>query len=319
MIDPASMIGAIRAKIHSNLWSIVPATAYSGLEKSHSRYEPPIDASAIRTSVVAAAIAMQGACSTRCLDSRARANWSFSTSSFSESACRPPGSDVGTVSPGSVLTGVSSTSPMATSISASGTESPRSHLDTVCLTTFSLSASSSCERPFYFLRAWIFSFSMGGSFLSPGSYVTAMLPADGPLLQATGCNVREDCLISQGGYKLVKTLIEKGAAMSVFDWGSGFVLVATQLLPGVVAVVLALAAAVAARSKAMPVLIGASGLAAALSLLGVLMQLQHFAHVDNASAWYDTIDVYVACAVALIVLTFGLNLVALVRGFRNQG
>lgn len=208
---------------------------------------------------------------------------------------------------------------MATSISASGTESPRSHLDTVCLTTFSLSASSSCERPFYFLGAWIFSFSMGGSFLSPGSYVTAMLPADGPLLQATGCNVREDCLISQGGYKLVKTLIEKGAAMSVFDWGSGFVLVATQLLPGVVAVVLALAAAVAARSKAMPALIGASGLAAALSLLGVLMQLQHFAHVDNASAWYDTIDVYVACAVALIVLTFGLNLVALVRGFRNQG
>lgn len=146
-----------------------------------------------------------------------------------------------------------------------------------------------------------------------------MLPADGPLPQAAGCNVREDCLISQGGYKLVKTLIEKGAAMSVFDWGSGFVLVATQLLPGVVAVVLALAAAVAARSKAMPALIGASGLAAALSLLGVLMQLQHFAHVDNASAWYDTIDVYVACAVALIVLTFGLNLVALVRGFRSQG
>ncbi len=107
--------------------------------------------------------------------------------------------------------------------------------------------------------------------------------------------------------------------MSVFDLGSGFVMVATQLLPGVVAVVLALAAAVAARSKAMPALIGASGLAAALSLLGVLMQLQHFARVDNASAWYDTIDVYVACAVALIVLTFGLNLVALGRGFRNQG
>lgn len=128
-----------------------------------------------------------------------------------------------------------------------------------------------------------------------------------------------DCLISQGGYKLVKILIEKGVAMSVFDLGSGFVMVATQLLPGVVAVVLALAAAVAARSKAMPALIGASGLAAALSLLGVLMQLQHFARVDNASAWYDTIDVYVACAIVLIVLTFGLNLVALVRGFRSQG
>lgn len=78
---------------------------------------------------------------------------------------------------------------MATSISASSTESPCSYLDTVCLTTFSLSASSSCERPFDFLGAWIFSFSMGGSFLSPGSYVTAMLPADGPLPQATGRNM----------------------------------------------------------------------------------------------------------------------------------
>lgn len=107
--------------------------------------------------------------------------------------------------------------------------------------------------------------------------------------------------------------------MGVFDWGSGFALVSTQLLPGIVAVVLALAAAVAARSKAMPVLIGGSGLAAALSLLGVLMQLQHFARVDNASAWYDTIDAYVVCAATLIVLTFGFNLVALLRGFRNQG
>lgn len=91
---------------------------------------------------------------------------------FSESACRPPGTDVGTVSPGSVLTGVSSTSPMATSISASGTESPRSHLDTVCLTTFSLSASSSCERPFYFLRAWMFSFGMANPFFR----LTSTLP-----------------------------------------------------------------------------------------------------------------------------------------------
>ena len=80
---------------------------------------------------------------------------------------------------------------MATNISASGTESPRFYLDTVCLTTFNLSASSSCERPFDFLRAWIFSFSMGGSILSPGSYVTAMLSADGPLPQATGCNMTE--------------------------------------------------------------------------------------------------------------------------------
>ena len=107
---------------------------------------------------------MKRACRARRLDSCARANWSFSTSSFSESACRPSGSDARTVSPSSVLTGVSSTPPMATSVSASGTESPRSHFETVCLTTFSLGASSSCERPFDFLRAWMFSFSMADPF-----------------------------------------------------------------------------------------------------------------------------------------------------------
>lgn len=128
-------MGVTRTKIHSNPWSNVAATAYSGLEKSHSRYEPPIAASAMRTSAVTAAIAMQEACSVRRLDSCAPANWSFRTSSFSESACSPSGSDAGTVSPSSVLTGVSSTSPMATSISASGTESPRSHFETVCRST----------------------------------------------------------------------------------------------------------------------------------------------------------------------------------------
>ena len=101
------------------------------------------------------------------LEFRARANWSFSTSSFSESACRPSGSDAGTVSTSSVLTGVSSTPPMATSISASGTESPRSHFETVCLTTFSLSASSSWDKPFDFLSSRMFSFSIGSPFSLP--------------------------------------------------------------------------------------------------------------------------------------------------------
>ena len=35
------------------------------------------------------------------------------------------------------------------------------------LTTFSLSASSSCEKPFDFLRAWMFSFSMADPFSRP--------------------------------------------------------------------------------------------------------------------------------------------------------
>lgn len=51
-------MGAIRTKTHSSPWSNVPATAYSGLEKSHSRYEPPIAVSAMRTGAVMAAIAM---------------------------------------------------------------------------------------------------------------------------------------------------------------------------------------------------------------------------------------------------------------------
>ena len=39
-------------------------------------------------------------------------------------------------------------------------ESPFSHFDTVCLTTFSLIASSSCDSPFDFLILLIFSFSI---------------------------------------------------------------------------------------------------------------------------------------------------------------
>ena len=52
-------MGVIRTKTHSNPWSNVAATAYSGLEKSHSRYELPIVASAMRTGAVATPIAMQ--------------------------------------------------------------------------------------------------------------------------------------------------------------------------------------------------------------------------------------------------------------------
>ena len=41
-----------------------------------------------------------------------------------------------TVSPSNVFTGVSNTSDMEISISASGTDRPCSHLEVVCLTTF---------------------------------------------------------------------------------------------------------------------------------------------------------------------------------------
>lgn len=178
------MIGAIRAKIHSNLWSIVPATAYSGLEKSHSRYEPPIDASAIRTSVVAAAIAMQRACSTRRLDSCARANWSFSTSSFSESACRPPRHGCG--------------NGLARQRAHRGVEylsDGDEHLSVGHRDGYRLPYHVQLECELLLREALLFPEGLdvlvqhGESFLSPDFYAAAMLPADGPLPQATGCNM----------------------------------------------------------------------------------------------------------------------------------
>ena len=54
--------------------------------------------------------------------------------------------------PSSRLTGTCKISASFISSSASGTERPFSHFETVCLTTFSLAASSSCVIPF-FLRS----------------------------------------------------------------------------------------------------------------------------------------------------------------------
>ena len=54
-------------------------------------------------------------------------------------------------------TGVSRASDKASSSSESGTDRPCSHLEIVCRTTFSLTASSSWERPFAFLIVLMFS------------------------------------------------------------------------------------------------------------------------------------------------------------------
>ena len=102
--------------------------------------------------------------------------------------------------------------------------------------------------------------------------------------------------------------------MVAIDWTSGIVTLVTQLVPGMIAVGLALVAALAARKKAMPTLVFASGLSAALSLVGVLVGLQTYAHALEASSFYDTIDAYVFCAIVLVVLTYGLDAIALVRG-----
>lgn len=106
--------------------------------------------------------------------------------------------------------------------------------------------------------------------------------------------------------------------MGAYDWTSGLITFGTQLAPGIIAVGLALMAALAARTKAMPALVFASGLSTALSLVGVLMGLQQYAHALEASSFCDTIDAYVLCAITLVVLTYGLDAIALVRG-RSQG
>jgi hypothetical protein len=59
---------------------------------------------------------------------------------------------------------------MEINISASGTDNPCSHLDIVCLTTFNLIASSSCESPLDFLIDFIFSFSIMDALLSSPLY-----------------------------------------------------------------------------------------------------------------------------------------------------
>ena len=56
--------------------------------------------------------------------------------------------------PSSRLTGTSKISASFISSSVSGTERPFSHFETVCLTTFSLAASSSCVIPFFLRSAF---------------------------------------------------------------------------------------------------------------------------------------------------------------------
>ena len=70
------------------------------------------------------------------------------------------GSRSGTVSPRRTAAEVSSSAASEISAAASGTDKPFSHFDTVCRTTCSLIASSSCESLFDLRRFLMFSFSM---------------------------------------------------------------------------------------------------------------------------------------------------------------
>ena len=100
-----------------------------------------------------------------------RASCKFITSSFSHITFSSSASCFATFSPSSVLTGVSSASNKDVSISESGTDNPCFHLDTVCRTTFSLTASSSCESSFDFLLQ-AFSFSNKKKMSNRGKYIS---------------------------------------------------------------------------------------------------------------------------------------------------
>lgn len=109
----------------------MPATAVSGSERSHSKYGLPMATSSANVATTAAHTATSAQNNTDRSNRCRRASWRFTTSSFSAMAARPSGSVSGTGSPRSTLTGVSNSSESVTSMDASGTESPCSHLDTV--------------------------------------------------------------------------------------------------------------------------------------------------------------------------------------------
>lgn len=138
---------------------------------------------------MAAAIAMQRACSTRRLDSCARANWSFSTSSFSESACRPPRHGCGNgLARQRAHRGVEYLSDGDEHLSVG-------HREPALPFGYRLPYHVQLECELLLREALLFPEGLdvlvqhGESFLSPDFYVAEMLPADGPLPQATGCNM----------------------------------------------------------------------------------------------------------------------------------
>ena len=116
------------------------------------------------------------------------ASCKFIISNFSEITFKLSTSDSTIVSPSKVLTGVSSTSDMEINISESGTDSPCSHLDIVCRTTFSFIASSCCESPFDFLIVLMFSLNIRANHLSFSCY--RYYRQNCPLLQATHFNIQ---------------------------------------------------------------------------------------------------------------------------------
>ena len=84
-------------------------------------------------------------------------------------------------------------------------ETPCSHLEIVCRTTFSLIASSCCESPFDFLIAFMFSFNIEDSLLSFHCYFYCT--RKGLLLQATHINIHPSARSSNGYFCFQKLYI----------------------------------------------------------------------------------------------------------------
>ena len=159
-IAPIRTIGAIRTNPHSKQWKAVPRTAVSGSLKFQPKYGLFRKNNTAVMSTITIANEIKSQCATFLRDCCLRESWRLITSSFWDIAFRSSVSGSLISSPSKALTGVSSASDNAISNSESGTDRPCSHFEIVCRTTFSLTASSCCVRPFAFLIVLMFSLNM---------------------------------------------------------------------------------------------------------------------------------------------------------------
>ena len=141
-------MGARRTKANSNAWNAAPKTAVSGSDQSQPRYGLPTQDSTANPMTISAASVTNTQCSTLRFEHFFCASCRLMTSNFSLIALRLSASVTSGASPSRVFTGASKASDSLISRSASGTDKPCSHFDTVWRTTLSLTASSSCESPF---------------------------------------------------------------------------------------------------------------------------------------------------------------------------
>ena len=159
------MNGVILKYIHSKECQNVPIVDHSGSLKSHDSYG---DLSAANNANNIITTASDTARTIRVLFLfcfLSAANCSLITSSFSAITFKSFSFFSAISTPRMSLTGVSNSSEILISISASGTDRPDSHFETVCLTTCNLRLNSSWDNPLFFLNVFKLSFNIFISFL----------------------------------------------------------------------------------------------------------------------------------------------------------